>query len=105
MLQKLDSPSANRFGVLEAPSPINSSEGLVGSGEWTLEPEGFLADIGADIDGRLFTNPNGRPSSGSLSLEPASCNRKRKKKHIWCNDRFLFVDVSIEILPCEKHCP
>lgn len=71
MYKTNDLPSANRFGVLEAPSPINNSVGLVGSGECTLEPEGFLADIGADIDGRLFTKPNGRPSSGSLSLEPA----------------------------------
>lgn len=76
-----DLPSANRFGVLEAPSPINSSDGLVGSGECTLEPDGFLADIGAEIDGRLFTNPNGRPSSGSLSLEPAV--KKRNESMQW----------------------
>lgn len=61
---------AGRFGVLDAPSP--RKPGLAGGGVCTLdEPDGFLADIGADIDGLRLAALNGRPSSESLSpVEP-----------------------------------
>lgn len=64
-------PSVNLFGVDEAPS-ANSSAGLESGGVCTRDPVGFLADIGADIEGlREFDKLNGLPSSESLSpVEP-----------------------------------
>lgn len=60
-------PPNSLFGVLDAPSPISNSAGLVGGGVCTREPDGFRDDIGADIDGRRLTKLSGRPSSESLS--------------------------------------
>lgn len=60
-------PSANLFGVLEAPSPPKNP-GLASGGVCTRdELDGFRDVIGAEIDGRRFTRPKGRPSSESLS--------------------------------------
>lgn len=56
------------LGVLEAPSP--RKPGLTAGGVCTLDdddPDGFLVDIGADIDGLLFATLNGLPSSESRS--------------------------------------
>lgn len=64
----LNLPSDKRFGVLEAPSPNNSSDGLDGDGVCTREPDGFLDVIGAEIDClRVFAKLKGLPSSESLS--------------------------------------
>ena len=112
------------FGVLDdAPSPINNSAGLAGGGECTLDPLGFLEDIGADIDGRLLTKLKGRPSSESLS--PVAPERKKKKithSEYFCSvynivslqnsqtmifsSLFCYVYFYSGFLPCdEKHCP
>lgn len=69
-------PLSNRFGVLDAPSPICNSAGLAGGGVWIREPDGFLTDIGADIEGLLLTKLSGRPSSASRSLDAPNITKK-----------------------------
>lgn len=108
----------SRFGVLDAPSP--KKLGLAGGGVCTLdEPDGFLVDIGADIDGLRLAALNGRPSSESLSpLEPPTqleiCHKINHPvaDHIeiisanaFMLNNWFYIQIRFLYIPCGKHCP